>query len=256
MKIIINADDFGYSSEINKAIEQAIKRGIISSTTILVNMPAFDEAVDIAKRENFIDRIGIHLNLFEGKPITKEMQECKLFCDENHHYHGRKDENGVFRGKKKKIFDPLLTNRNIIFNELSAQIEKAVDAGIVPTHLDSHGQLHTNFFIGNIVIDLAKKYNIPSIRINSNLRKRKNIFSKLEIMLYNLRLQRNGIKCVDYVGTIPEVSDAMPKLTGTVEIIVHPICQNGTIEDAEFEGELVHLLSPFREKAKIAYSDL
>lgn len=256
MRFIINADDFGYSSKVNKAIQHAIKEGLISSTTILVNMPFFEEAVALAKRENFIDRVGIHLNLFEGKPLTREMQECRLFCDEHKNFQGEKDENGVFQGKKRNIFDPLRMDSSIIYNELSAQIEKALDAGIRPTHLDSHGQLHTNFFIGNIVINLAIKYNISSIRINSNLRKRKNVFSEFEIMLYNMRIKRHGIKCVNYVGTIPEVTSRLPKLTGTVEIIVHPIFKNGTIEDAEFKQDLFQLLSPFREQVKISYAEL
>ncbi len=256
MKVIINGDDFGYSPNINKAIEKALKQGLISSTSILANMPGFEEAVRMAKSQFFLNRVGIHLNLFEGKPITKEMQNCSLFCDKRGNYWGKIDENGIYRGKRKRIFDPLRINSGIIYNELSAQIDKVISKGIQPTHLDSHGQLHTNFFIGNIVIRLAKKYNIPSVRINSNLRKRRNIFSEMEIILYNIRLNRNGIKCANYVGTIPEITSKLHKLEGTIEVIVHPVCKNGILGDTEWKGELSHLLNQFQEKVKISYAEL
>lgn len=256
MKLIINADDFGYSSNVNRAIEKALKSGLISSTSILVNMPGFDEAVTMAKNESFIGRVGIHLNLFEGKPLTKEMQKCSLFCDENGIFHGKIDENGIYQGKKLGIFAPLKIKSSIIFNELAAQIDKAINAGILPTHLDSHGQIHTNYFIGRIVIKLAKKYNITSIRINSNVYKRKRKISPIMVRLYNLRLKMHGIKCVNYLGNIPTIALALNKLSGIVEVIVHPGYRNGILVDFEWDEEFTHLLAPFLDFEKINYAEL
>ena len=246
MKIIINADDFGYSSDVNSTIEKVIKNGLITSTSILSNMPGFEEAAVMAKTKDLIDRVGVHLNLFEGKPITKEMQECRVFCDEK----------GTFQKYRIKFLDPLKIKSGIIYNELSAQIDKVLSTGIKPTHLDSHGNLHANYFIGRIVIKLAKQYNIPSIRINRNVHRRRSQLAKMKIELYNLRLKWHGIKCSDYLGNIPDVTSALPELNGIVEVIAHPVSKNGSILDSEYEGELTHLLSPFQEFEKISYAKL
>lgn len=246
MKLIINADDFGYSSSINETTVNAMKNGLISSTSLLVNMSGFEEAVELSKSKEFIGRVGIHLNLFEGEPLTKEIQKHSLFCDANGHFHG----------KKIQFHAPLFVNSKIIYNELNAQIEKALNAGIRPTHLDSHANRHANYFIGNIVIKLAKKFDIQSIRINDNVFQRKNLLSKLMVKFYNFRLKVYGIKCADYLGTIPEVAAALPKLSGIVEVIAHPINKNGAVSDLEYEGDLSELLSPFQKIEKISYGQL
>lgn len=246
MRIIINADDFGYSSDVNKAIKEAFETNLISSTTMLVNMPGFKEAAELAKSKLFKNRVGIHLNLFEGVPLTKEMQKCRIFCDEN----------GTFHGKKIGFWAPLRINPNIIYNELYAQIEKVINVGIQPTHFDSHAHRHTNYIIGSIVIKLAKHFNIPSIRINSNIRGRKSLFSSLMISVYNSRLKRQGIKCVDYIGTIPDIANALPRLTGVVEVIAHPIDIDGISLDSEYKSDIKKLLSPFDDLEKIGYADL
>lgn len=256
MRIIINADDFGYSTEVNSAIKKALQEGVISSTTMLVNMEGFEEAVAMAHTKDFKNRVGIHLNLFEGKPLTKEMKECRLFCNEYGTFYGEKDMNGTYIGKRIRFFDPIIINQDIIYNELHAQITKAINAGINPTHLDSHAHRHTNYFIGRIVIKLAKHFRIPSIRINNNVRKTNKIFSKPLIILYNRRLKWNGIKCVDYIGTIPEITMALPKLKGVVEIIAHPILKDGASLDSEYKSDIISLLAPFKTIEKIGYADL
>ena len=68
MKLIINADDFGYSNGVNYGIIDAFKNGILTSTTCLTNMPGFNHAIQLAK-ENPNLGIGIHLTLTCGKPL-------------------------------------------------------------------------------------------------------------------------------------------------------------------------------------------
>ena len=78
---IINADDFGMNSEANKAIIHSLKNGICSSTTLISNMSGFEEAVSLIKENNLNNRVGIHLNLTEGVPLTKGILKSPLFCD-------------------------------------------------------------------------------------------------------------------------------------------------------------------------------
>ncbi len=255
MKIIINADDFGYSSKMNHTISQAMKENLISSTTLLVNMPGFDEAAEMAKNKDFINRVGIHLNLFEGEPLTRAMQKCSQFCNKDGIYHG-KYENEVFEGKKIQFLDPLKINSKIIYDELYAQIDKVIRKGIKPTHLDSHANRHTNYFIGNILIKLAKQFDIPSIRINRNLRPNVDIFHKTVVNIYNKRLKKRGIKCVDYFGTIPDVSSILHSLNGSIEIVVHTVLEDDTIMDYDFETKTTYSLAQFQKYKKVSYKHL
>ncbi|MBA7689469.1 Chitooligosaccharide deacetylase [subsurface metagenome] len=76
-RIIINADDFGLCDGVNKAVAKAHTEGILTSTTIMVNMPAADEAVKIAKKLPTLG-VGVHLNLFEGRPVSKDSRIGRL----------------------------------------------------------------------------------------------------------------------------------------------------------------------------------
>ena len=49
-RLIVNADDFGISHEVNEAISLCFMKGYINQTTIMVNMPFFCEAIEMAKK--------------------------------------------------------------------------------------------------------------------------------------------------------------------------------------------------------------
>ena len=70
-KIIINADDLGMSGTVNREIESCIQKGLITSTTIMANMPDFDGARKLYDTYNEAVSFGWHINLTEGEPLTK-----------------------------------------------------------------------------------------------------------------------------------------------------------------------------------------
>lgn len=154
-RIIINADDFGLCDGVNKAVAQAHTNGVLTSTTIMANMPAADEAVKIARQLPDLG-VGIHLNLFEGKPLSKdESVKCLLNTD------------GDFALTPAKLSLLSIVRRkirNAIRTELSVQIRWVIDNGIKPTHLDSHKHIHAFPAIFPIVCGLAKRFEIPAIR--------------------------------------------------------------------------------------------
>ena len=86
MKLIINADDYGLWEHNSRAIAAAMKQGLITDTTMMATGEWFDEATSLAKEAGFADRIGIHLNLTEGEPLTDEMKNCPAFV-ENGRFH-------------------------------------------------------------------------------------------------------------------------------------------------------------------------
>ncbi|MBI5797743.1 ChbG/HpnK family deacetylase [Candidatus Woesearchaeota archaeon] len=139
-RLIINADDFGFSREVNEGIIEAHQFGTVTSTSIMSNERFFEHAVDLYPKTL---GIGIHLNLTWGNTLT----------------------NGKAFDKKNKYRAVLGTiNKNFVRKELEKQIERVFEVGITPDHLDSHQHLHAFQPITNIVIDLAKEFHIPKIR--------------------------------------------------------------------------------------------
>ena len=70
MRLIINADDCGYSKTNNSHIKQAIEKGKITSTTIMANMPEVEDAIRLYETYHNDISFGIHLNLTEGEPLV------------------------------------------------------------------------------------------------------------------------------------------------------------------------------------------
>src|SRR5918911_4514999 len=66
--LVVNADDFGLSPGINAGIIEGFEKGILTSASIMVNAPAFEEAVELAQAHEGLG-IGVHLNVLRGKAL-------------------------------------------------------------------------------------------------------------------------------------------------------------------------------------------
>lgn len=155
IRIIINADDLGMNDEVNTAIEKAIVAGCISSSTIMANSPAFDDAIRIAKRYPQVS-FGLHLNVDEFAPLTNH--------DVFKKYHII-DEMGAF--KKEVLHKFTIIEEELeeaIYAEWKAQLEKVFATGIVPSHVDSHEHTHGIVGLQNVLIRLMKEYSIKRVR--------------------------------------------------------------------------------------------
>ena len=223
-RIYINADDFGLNSSVNKAIIELFGQGIINSTTIMANMPAVNEAVELAHKHELTDKIGIHLVLTEGIPLTEEIRSV----------------NFLFRGKalfnKFRHLTLLKKYQRQIFNEFSAQIEKIQSMNIAITHLDTHHHVHEVYGITTLLFDLQKKYNIPSIRILNNLEKSNKFHKHLYRQLINYYIMKKNANYSDLFGNRSDFLLLLkddPSLIGkkSIEIMVHP--------DYNLEGQLI-----------------
>ncbi len=160
--MIVNADDFGLCPSVNKAIKKAHTEGILTSTTLMANMLAASQAVEMAK--NLPDLgVGIHLNLTEGSPLsTDDKVKCLT------------DQDGQFANPPGRLaFNSICNSRfkEAIKIELTAQIKWAIAKGINPTHLDSHKHIHSFPSIFPIICKLAASFGIPSIRWTFESRK-------------------------------------------------------------------------------------
>jgi hopanoid biosynthesis associated protein HpnK len=154
-KIIINADDFGLCDGVNRAVVQAHTQGILTSTTIMANMPAARQAVELAKQFPTLG-VGVHLNLFGSKPSSKDPCVARLL-----------NSDGEFAYSPSRLSFLSMVNRkirNAIATELAAQIQWVIDNGLKPTHLDSHKHIHNFPGVFPIVCELAKSFGIAAIR--------------------------------------------------------------------------------------------
>ncbi|KGX86864.1 chitin disaccharide deacetylase [Pontibacillus litoralis] len=149
-KLIINADDFGYSRGVNYGIIDAFQQGLLTSTTLMANMPGAEQAYALAKETPSLG-IGVHLTLTAGSPISPKKQTIT-------------DEYGRFRQLKYYLgfFDVDLQE---VYEEWKAQIEAVYSNGIEPTHIDSHHHIHTYGKLIDVYSALAKEYDLPVRRM-------------------------------------------------------------------------------------------
>lgn len=151
MRIIINADDFGMTKSINKSIIELMHLGTVTSTTVMVNMPYANEAVELLKIPNI--SIGLHFNLTEGKPISNPSLVSSLL-----------DSDGLFYDKKtleKRAKQNLIKKEEVLL-ELINQYTKLYEAlGDNITHFDSHQGLNRIPVVFKALLDFGKQPQKP-----------------------------------------------------------------------------------------------
>lgn len=153
--LIVNADDFGLTEGVNRAILDGHQNGIITSTTLMANGTAFNSAVAAALATPGLG-IGVHLNLTQGQPVSSASRVPSIVMLE-----------GSFYPSPGKLARQVLRRRaklKDIETELRSQIEKVASAGIRITHLDGHKHIHLLPPIFSVVLKLAREYGIQCVR--------------------------------------------------------------------------------------------
>lgn len=228
MKII--ADDLGLNKLINDGIILGLKEGFINGASLMPIGKEFDDAVNKTKD---LDRaaMGIHFVLVDEKPLILKT------LPQNHKAFFIKYILGLIK-------------RADIENELKAQLNKCIRAGIKPTFINSHQHLHLLPGIINIIVGLAKEYGIPYIRIvnePSCLSKGK-LLRRAQLLVLNFlsklakkKIQKAGLRSNDYfVGFINagrlsrKDIDLAHKLSGDnkmVELGCHPGHENEELRE-------------------------
>ncbi len=135
----------------------AAANGVLSSATIMANMPGFDEAVRGASALPHLG-IGVHLNILRGAPLSDPAQIPTLV-----------GADGKFFGSVRALWWRFMRGAidpAHIEHELAAQIRKVIDRGIIPTHVDGEKHLHIFFpQMWDVVCRVAARANIARIRI-------------------------------------------------------------------------------------------
>jgi chitin disaccharide deacetylase len=141
--LIVNADDFGFTRDVNEGIVEAHRNGILTATTLMANAAAFDHAVTLARRHPSLD-IGCHLVLIGGH---------SLLGDES-----------PYPRDVPALLAAIARGKLDVEAELDAQIRRILSTGLRPTHLDTHKHTHLLPKVLHAVGKLSHQYRIPWVR--------------------------------------------------------------------------------------------
>jgi len=144
-RLIVNADDFGFTWDVTAGIVEAHRRGIVTATTVMANGAAFDHAVELARGTPSLD-VGCHLVLVGGASVSNPARDLPA---------------GV-RELGWRLLDR--SYRQWVYGEMEAQVERILAAGLHPTHLDTHKHTHLAPPVLEAVCRLAQRYGIRWIR--------------------------------------------------------------------------------------------
>lgn len=152
-RLIVNADDFGLTSGVNRAIAEGNRAGMVTSATLMANARATDEAIELARARPSL-HTGCHVVLIDGVPLAANLPSLT---------------NGSPRFRTSlKQFALAAVRKQIaaeeIQGEVEAQISKIQTSGLTLTHVDSHKHTHMFPHILRPVLRAAKACGIRAIR--------------------------------------------------------------------------------------------
>ncbi|MBR1825583.1 MAG: ChbG/HpnK family deacetylase [Alphaproteobacteria bacterium] len=233
LKIIFNADDFGISRGVNAAIVEAHTKGILNSTSLMVNQQFADEAVAAAKKMPAL-AVGLHLNLTNETPAANPAEIPLLVGTDG------KLKNGFVNLLLLSILHPKAFAAQTEI-EVRAQMQKFTANGLKPTHIDGHRHVHLIPEVFKIVRKIQEEYKIPRVRtmnenaLNTILQNRSKswLFDGGLVKYFILRFLTwwNGYKSDVYFYTILftcKISHEqfrnirIPRGYKAVEIMIHP----------------------------------
>jgi hopanoid biosynthesis associated protein HpnK len=257
---VINADDFGLHPAVNDGVHRSHQQGVVTSTSLMACGSAFDDAIGRLRDCPELG-VGVHLTLVEERPcLSPERISSLVGADgrmpKTYQHFARRWLTGRIRRRDAQ-------------RELEAQIQRVLDAGIRPTHLDSHQHVHVLPGVWALVVELAVQYRIPFLRIPrfdamqdqaraaswSLLRAGVNLLGAVRCRRWPHPVRRaDAVKGLNQSGrmTASALLDILECVEpGLTEIMVHPGTDNrelqrlycsGPWRGFDWEGELAALL--------------
>ena len=195
-RLILNADDLGYDPAVDRGLLRAMRDGVVTSATLMVNTPFSADAAHQAREL----AVGLHFNLARGRPVSGRFPPALL-------------EEGAFAEQRAATLPP-----DVVEEEARAQLERAGQLlGRRPTHLDVHKHLHRYSCVLEGVARAAKAAALPVRAIDAGMR---------------AVLRTHGVPTTEhFIGeagaepwwTLPRFLAAVDALEdGTTELMCHP----------------------------------
>lgn len=231
--VIVNADDFGISHEVNDAVVDLMARGRISSATILANAPATRQAADAAKRFPR-GSFGVHLNLTQFAPLTGGPGARALA--------GSSGE----MSRATETASPTPARLRAIYQELCAQVERVLSLGVRVSHLDSHHHVHTRPFVFAVLKEVQRRYDIRRVRLAKNfyssdrpcpagLALKKRAYNWALRSMYRTRTTAAFTEFLTYY----HAERVRQRSIGPIELMVHPGAASAVDETAILDSEWI-----------------
>ena len=247
--LVVNADDFGFTPDVNAGIVEAHRNGILTATTLMANGDAFDDALRLWSETPTLD-IGCHLVLIQGQSLLT----------------GR-----PYPATLSQLLVALAKRDLRVYDELAAQVRRILDAGIRPTHLDTHKHTHLAPPVLDAVARISQEFGIPWVRrpfdfplhaLRSRVPRMKQWTSDAVGLLrrrFHRVLASHGCRTTDHfagfqitgrfrTAELVELMAAIPE--GSTELMVHPGHCGPALRAAPTrlkesrEAELAALLAP------------
>lgn len=264
-RLIVNADDFGFSREVNAGVLQAHREGILTSASLMVAETAAAEAAQLAHENPALD-VGLHAVVCKGRSVLDASRLGRAV-----NAAGRFIDNPVMAGMRY-YFDKSI--RTAMADELRAQVERHLELVGYLNHIDGHLNFHVHPLFADILVELAVEYKVacirlPRERVMTTLRlARDNAARKLvESVIFKLlsrrtsRLMRErGLISTDrlfglhqsghlseeyVVGVIDGIND------GSTEMYFHPAADIGGVPPAAGAQREVEILTSARVREAI-----
>jgi hopanoid biosynthesis associated protein HpnK len=152
-RLIVNADDFGLTAGVNRAIAEGNRAGVVTSTTLMANAQASEAAIDLAKAQPSL-KTGCHIVLIDGVPLAANLPSLT-------------NDSRRFRTSLKQ-FAMAAVRKQIaveeIQREVEAQIRQIQSRGITLTHVDSHKHTHMFPHVLRPLLRAAKACGVRAVR--------------------------------------------------------------------------------------------
>ena len=155
--LIVNADDYGLTERISAGILRGHREGIVTSTSVLAIGPAWPKVARWLEDHPALG-VGVHLAAVGEDPPLLSAAEIPTLVDRRGHLH--ESYKGLIARMALGRVDPADVQR-----EFRAQLEAVLDLGVPIGHLDAHQHLHLWPPVGRVVLDLARQFSIPAVRV-------------------------------------------------------------------------------------------
>ncbi len=237
-RLIINADDFGLTTGVNRSIAELHQSNALTSATLMATGPAFDDAVAIARAHPTLG-VGCHIVLTDGVPVSHPDAIPTLIGADGK----------TFRPSLLDFVQALLRGAiryDDIEREALAQIERLQRAGIIVTHVDTHKHTHLFPAVSRPLLSVLERASIPAIRnpfepafaqhlAHAGLKRRLQLalldrlrprFDQLSRLRPANILTTDGTVGISATGnlnpaTLSQIFSALPS-SGTFEFVCHP----------------------------------
>ncbi len=261
-EVIISADDFGISEEVNEAVEVAHRNGILNATSLMVAAPAAADAVRRARALPNL-HVGLHVVLVNGRPKLPA-ERVPFLVDRNGEF-----ATGLAGAGINFFFRPGV--RAQLEDEIRAQFDAFAATGLVLDHVNAQNHMHVHPTVLGIIMKVGKAYGLRAVRIPfepfwPSWRSMRNAapqrFANAALLwpwlaLMKWRLRRAGIVTNDFVFgmndtghmTADRVVQFLAHLPrGVSEVYFHPATRrwHGVrgMDDYDFAGEYAALVAP------------